>query len=397
MINKKACYIIQISVIVLFFHLTVLRAEQDPHWIPPEKETLTQILNDIYNFEFDSAEHSIAAYKNKYPWRPEGSFAEGMVLWTQVLADLYNPALDSMFFAKMDEIIDAFDKIADKDSLYTVTKYYKSAAMGFKARLYVNRSQWFKAALSGVKALSGILDALDGEYPNTDAKLGTGIYLYYAEMVPEKYPIAKPLLIFYPSGNKEKGLADLQEASKNGLFARIEASYIYAQTLYLYERKFYNAFRIMKKLHKDYPNNSIFLRWYAALAYSIGEYTIAHNCLDTYESRIAEKQRFYLTYHQRFISYRRGLILQKQKKWQEALASYNEALKILPEKIEKEMTHYRVLSKLNRAYCLRRLKKYDEAIEGYRDVLEEPDIDGSRDKAKKLIKRVEKRLKKSSR
>jgi len=123
----------------------------------------------------------------------------------------------------------------------------------------------------------------------------------------------------------------------------------------------------------------------------------SYNCLDTYESRIAEKQRFYLTYHQRFISYRRGLILQKQKKWQEALASYNEALKILPEKIEKEMTHYRVLSKLNRAYCLRRLKKYDEAIEGYRDVLEEPDIDGSRDKAKKLIKRVEKRLKKSSR
>lgn len=369
-------------------------ANPDPHWIPPEKDQLTIILDQIYNLEFNRAESGISEYRMKYPWRPEGFFAEGMVLWMQVLADLYNPALDSMFIAKMDDIIHAYNQVDENDSLYTVTKYYKSAAIGFKARLYINRSSWFKAAVTGIKAISGIMDALDGKYPNTDAKLGTGLYLYYADIVPDQYPFVLPLLLFYPSGNKKQGLADLKETSENGLFARTEAAYIYAQTLYIYEKQYYKAYRIMKKLNASYPANPVFLRWLAALSYSVADYQQASYCLDVYEKRVNRHIPFYKKHQLRFVHYRRGLIAERQRKWEEALEHYDKAMQPLPEKIEKEMERYRILSLLHKGRCLGYLKRYEEAAAIYQRVIEEPDVDSSRKKAEDALEKIQDKIRK---
>lgn len=387
-LSRKTFFILFLWILLIFSGILI--SAPDPHWIPPEKERLSNALDHIYNLEFEQAVEQINTYKKEYPWRPEGIFAEGMILWMKVLADLYNPRLDERFIEKMDSVIDMYNRVPEEDSLYIVTKFYKSAAIGFKARLYVNRSKWFKAAVAGVKAVSGIIDALEGKYPNTDAKLGTGLYLYYAAIVPEKYPFAKPFLLFYPAGDREKGLEDLRETSENGLFAKTEASYMYAQTLYLYEKKYYKAFRIMEKLVRSYPNNPVFLRWHAAISTSIGFYSKALYSLEIYEKRIKQGKPFYMEHQLRFIYYRRGQIAQHKRKWQEAIEYYNTALKPLPETIEKEMERYRVMSMLNKAFCLSKLRRQEEAIAAYEKVLDEPDIDESHSKARDGLRAVRK-------
>ena len=76
---------------------------------------------------------------------------------------------------------------------------------------------------------------------NSDILLGTGIYNYYAEVIPNEYPFVKPLLLFIPSGDKKKGIEQLRLAAARARYASIETSYFLMQICYSYERDYPKA------------------------------------------------------------------------------------------------------------------------------------------------------------
>lgn len=379
--------------LLLFLILSTFAAAQENDiWTPPEKDSLLVILDHIYNLEFTAFDTKMTAYKNKYPNRPEAIFGDAVALWTKVTADLYNPRFDDLFMTHLDSIIDQLENYEDDDPLYLVAEFYINAAIGFKAIMHVTRERWFSAALEGRKAVGGIEDALDGKIPNPDALLGTGLYLYYADIIPARYPILKPLFIFYPDGDKERGLNDLRETTENGVFAKVVGAYMYAVILYTREGKMIEAFNLMSALSKRYPQNPIFLMWQASIASRIGRYSVSKQLLQTYAKRVKDKLPFYPAHKMRIVNFRIGVIEFKNRNFKKALELLNEAIKPLAEPMETNLERYKVYALLQKGYCLERLGSFQEARDAYLQVLDMPQYRASHEQAEIHLEKVEKRL-----
>ena len=53
---------------------------------------------------------------------------------------------------------------------------------------------------------------------NKDVVFGVGLYNYFADYIPETYPVVKPLMLIFPKGDQFKGLT--HESKKQLLDAK---------------------------------------------------------------------------------------------------------------------------------------------------------------------------------
>ena len=120
--------------------------------------------------------------------------------------------------------------LKDVDALF-----FKGGSIGFRGRLRAFRESWLKAADDGREALPIVEEAASLDPNNMDVQLGFGIYNYYAAVIPNENPLIKPLMIFFPDGDKEKGIQQLKNTAFNGKFAKYEARYFLMTLYYRYE------------------------------------------------------------------------------------------------------------------------------------------------------------------
>lgn len=335
--------------------------------------------------EFVRAEKLISDYQKRYPWRPEGTFISGMILWTQILVDMWNPYLDEEFQQKMDKVIEFCETAEKTDSLKMIAGYYKSGAIGFKARVYGQRGEWFSAARYGLKALDGIEDAIGGKYPNVDAKFGAGLYFFYAETIPEDYPVIKPFLWFYPKGDKAKGVELLQAAADSGIFTNTEAKYFLGIIYDVYYKNFYKSWEYFRDLSDRYPQNARFLFRRGVMAYRSGKFWDADSAMATIDMRIRRGNPLYYDHQYRYIGYYRGIIAESRGNFALALSFYNDALRPVDPKIEKETDHYFVYCLIRSAEILLKDGDTAEANKRFNQVLTMPDYSNSHSRAKAAL------------
>ena len=116
---------------------------------------------------------------------------------------------------------------------------------------------------------------------------GNGLFNYYSVWISERYPLLRPLVKFFPEGDKKKGIEELNNASGNSFYTRTEAQF-FLMRIYLGERNLSNALQLSKYLSETYPNNSIFHKYYTQLLYQNGKvkqsYYSASNILEKFQS-----------------------------------------------------------------------------------------------------------------
>ena len=216
----------------------------------------------IYHCQFDKAEKIFDSIQTEYPSEPEGYFFSAMVTYWKILMDRENTQFDEKYFSQIEKTIEVCDKKFDSNEHDATAMFYKGGALGYRGRLEVHRKSWLSAINHGRKGLSFMMDAYERDKKNTDAFLGMGLYQYYAEAIPEEFPLVKPLMWFLPSGNKEKGIEFLTRASREGKFTKIEAKYFLLQIRVRFENDFRKALPLAEELHKEFPGNPIFNRIY---------------------------------------------------------------------------------------------------------------------------------------
>ncbi|NTW50786.1 MAG: hypothetical protein HGB19_13855, partial [Chlorobiales bacterium] len=167
-------------------------------------------IDYVYNLDFDKASPIFEKIKKDDPKSPVGYFFEGMVLWWQIMLDLQNTAHDDAFYEKMEKVIDVCDERLERDAEDAEALFFKSGALGFRGRLRANRGSWLKAAGDGKDALPIVKKLMKMNTNNNDLLFGLALYNYYAEVIPEKYPILKPFALLFPKGDKKKGIQQLQ-------------------------------------------------------------------------------------------------------------------------------------------------------------------------------------------
>lgn len=236
----------------------------------------TEALNDLYNFKFDKAEAQFNRLKKDYGWHPLPYFLMGLIEWWKIMPNTKNLAHDKSFLAYMDTTISVAQRLYKEMPAYKVeASFFLAAAYGFKGRLYSDeeRRDWRKAATAGKQALDYLEESKGAHHLSPELLFGDALYNYFSVWVPENYAALRPIMWFFPKGDKALGLKQLKEVSYNAFYTRTEAMVWLMRILNSYENDQPQAWQISKYLHETYPDNPYFHRYYARVLYSMGRYS----------------------------------------------------------------------------------------------------------------------------
>ena len=232
----------------------------------------TEAVNDMYNFKFDRAERQFRWIKQAHRDHPLPYFLLGLSEWWKIVPNIYETRYDDKLLAYMDTAAYLAEQMLEQDEKDPEAAFFMSAAYAFKGRLYAERRNWGKAAGAGKTSLKYLEISKGREDFSPELLFGDGLYNYYAEWIGENYAILRPVLMFFPDGNKDLGIKQLKTVANNAFYTRTEAQYFLMRILTEEQSNPEEAFHIAEYLHQTFPDNPYFHRYYARLLYSRGRH-----------------------------------------------------------------------------------------------------------------------------
>ena len=175
-----------------------------------------QGIDLIYNLRFEEADSHFDSIINSDPANPLGYFFRAMVVWWRVLINLDDQSHDQDFFDRLEDCIKVCDARLDHDKNDFDAILFKGGAIGFRGRLRGDRKQMLKAARDGLRSLPLLKQSRELEPTNKDILFGQGIYNYFREVIPQKYPIVRAVTWTLDDGDREVGLRQLEEVANEG-------------------------------------------------------------------------------------------------------------------------------------------------------------------------------------
>ncbi len=220
-------------------------------------------INNMYNYNFVAAETEFAWMRHRYPGHALPYFELALGYWWRIAPNPENEEYDKIFLAYLDTTIQKSYKALKKYPNNAEASFFLAAAYGFKGRLYAERKAWTKAALAGKNALKYLRRSKNDLALSPEFLFGEGLYNYYSVWIPANYPSLKLITMFFSKGDKKLGLEQLTEVSKNAFYTRTEALYFLMRIYANEEKTPALSYKIADQLHKQYPNNPYFHRYYA--------------------------------------------------------------------------------------------------------------------------------------
>jgi tetratricopeptide (TPR) repeat protein len=366
--------------------LAVLFAPPAPGDSPEFEAAAQRGIAHIYNLEYENAEAEFRRLVAMDASHPAGHFFLAMTDWWRIMIDLEDTRYDRRFHEQLDRVIELCDDRLDRNGDDVTALFFKGGALGFKGRLRFHRDDWFAAADAGRRALPIVQTASSADPNNFDIFLGTGIYNYYAAVLPEQYPVARPLMLFIPAGDKEKGIQQLQTAAKKGKYARVEASYFLMQIFYQFEKRYADALALALELHERYPNNMMFHKYVGRSHVAMGAWAPGEEVFREIAARCERKQPGYNALTEREARYYMGVAAQNRG---DAEAGLKELLRC--DELSRTLdtggpSGFMVQANLKMGLLYDQTGRRDLAVKQYRKVLDMKDYRDSHKQAEQLLK-----------
>lgn len=348
---------------------------------------VTACIDEIYGIKFEQAGNTIAELNKQYPEHPAAKFLDAMIVWWEILLDLTNEELDDLFYDKLEDVINFCDDILDDQPENVDALFFKGGALGFRGRLYGIRQKWFDAAVDGKDALPLVYGAYEIDSTNVDVMLGLGIYNYYAAVIPIKYPLVEPLMFFFPKGDKEKGLEQLNYVGEHGKYARVESIYFLATLYYSFEENYFLAQQYTEKLVEQYPDNP---RFHSMLGRVLYKRNLIDNSVDVFKDvldRAINNMPGYNDHTKRESSYYIGLRHKNKSEVDSARYYFEMCYNLCLKLDEEEESGFLINTALYLGQIYDKLGMRKEAIEKYEEVLDYNERGQSHELAEQYIKK----------
>jgi tetratricopeptide (TPR) repeat protein len=374
----------KVFISIFFFSLSIFAQNSD------FDTRVSTGIKQIYNIKFTEAEKTFRSVIADYPNQPAGRFFLAMIDWWKILLDPDNESYDEIFFQKLEDVIYQCDQLLDKNPKDVDALFFKGGSIGFRGRLRAFRESWLKAADDGREALPIVEEAASLDPNNMDVQLGFGIYNYYAAVIPNENPLIKPLMIFFPDGDKEKGIQQLKNTAFNGKFAKYEARYFLMTLYYRYENNAIAADEFSKMLCDDFPDNPVFEKWRGRIAVKRGDYFLADS---VFRSVLLKAEENYFGYNKpnslREAAYYVGNNFKNSGQLDSAKVYFEKCIN-QSKKIDEEgeESGFQVNAVLFLAQMAETQNKKDEAIKYYEKLLDMNDYGRSHSIAENSLKNL---------
>lgn len=251
-----------------------------------------EAINQMYNYKFYDADKEFRWLRLRYPKHPMPYFLLGLAEWWKIVPNTDVTDYDDKCIMYMDSTITLAEKLYDDSENKLEPAFFLAAAYAFKGRLYSERKKWTKATFAGKNALKYFEKCKGNAEFSPELLFGDGMYNYYAQWIPENYPLLKPILLFFPKGNKQQGIRELEKTANSAFYTRVEARYFLLQ-IYSMENQYDKAYEMAKYMAEQYPDNPFFERYYARSAFVIGKIADAERLSKDILDKISRSQSGY--------------------------------------------------------------------------------------------------------
>jgi hypothetical protein len=247
---------------------------------PPEIEReLAGVVDLFYDMRFEQARAGADALAAKHPHHPAGDFYRSVSSYQRWVAEGMR-STDTYRAFELDS--KAAEKSAEAlmGSNPAEAHYYLGAALGFRSRANVAQKNFFRALPDGASAVKHLKKALALDPSLSDARLGMGMFHYFAARMPSG---AKPFarLLIGESPDRALGLEELWSVARSTGVARWEARSVLAAILSKEdEADWAGAEALLAELAARYPHNPIYRIRRAYVAERRGDFDAAVTLAD---------------------------------------------------------------------------------------------------------------------
>ena len=348
-------------------------------WLLLDKDIQTELdgaVQNLYNFKFDKAEKQFRSLRRRYSHHPMPYFLLGLSTWWKIVpSNVQTKQYDNIFFAYMDTAIVNGEKLYEADRKNYEACFFLAAAYGFSARLHAERKDWRKATVNSKKSLDYLDKSKEANGLSPEFLFGQALFNYYAVWIPENYPLLKPVLLFFPKGNKQLGIQQLRNVADNGFYVGLEAKTFLMRILNNEENNPALAMPISRYLATHYPDNAYFQRFYDLLCFNNGEFRecerVSHEILDKLNRGLPG----YEGISGRYATYFLGWLMQNKYKDIAKAKDYYQRCIVFAESTNDTAGGFYLYSNLNLARLAEREKDKAGAKRYYQAVVDHADHD----------------------
>ena len=380
------CFFLLLALQNISARETTSPAAADAYTIRHFDPRIQRGIDLIYNLRFKAADRYFGDLIVADPENPVGHFFLAMATWWRVLIDLEDESHDEAFYALLEKCIAVCDRRLKQDPDDFDATLFKAGSIGFRGRLRGDRHQYLKAARDGLRCLPLLRASQKLEPVNKDILFGQGIYNYFAQVIPQRYPAVRPVMWFLEDGDREEGLRQLREVAQSGHYARTEASYFLARIYRLFEKDKHLAQTHLDQLYSRYPDNALFHRFLARNLVELGQWKRG---IALYEEVVEHSREERTGYHLRGhieALYNLGKYALYQYRLSDAETHFAEAGR-LSDKLEKPgQNSYAVLARLMLGMTHDVQGRRQEALVCYEQVERMDEHGDSRKLARKYLK-----------
>ena len=242
---------------------------------PPEIEReLASVVDLFYDMDFDKARAGAEAMTSRHPRHPAGIFYRGVSSYQRWTAEGMRSTATYRAF-ELDSLAAERSAKAFMAENPAQAHYYLGATLGFRARASAAQKKYFRAMPDGAAAIKHLKKALALDPALSDARLGMGMFHYFAARMPSG---AKPFayLIIGEGTDRKLGLAELWSVAQSSGIARWEARSVLAVILSRDdEADWAGAETLLAELSARYPHNPIYRLRRAYVAERRGDFDAA--------------------------------------------------------------------------------------------------------------------------
>ncbi|PIQ47323.1 MAG: tol-pal system protein YbgF [Cytophagales bacterium CG12_big_fil_rev_8_21_14_0_65_40_12] len=322
---------------------------------------ITTAVDNMYNFDFHKAEVEFNWLKYNYPEHPLGYFLFGISTWWQMMPNLDKESpLGEEFLAYMDTAIYKSEAILEQDEDNMEANFFLAGAYGFQGRYHSEKRNWGKATNTGRLALKYLEKSQGNESFSPEILFGDALFNYYSIWIREEYPMLRPILLFFPRGDKALGLKQLETVATNAFYTRVEAIFFLMRIKAFETNETFEALRLSEYIFGQYPNNPYFHRFYARMLYSAGQMDATEKESLEILKRFDAGMEGYEEMSARYACFYLGAIHRGRRNWEVAEPYYKRAISYSAD-LDLEDSGYHIYSLLHLAEYYVEQKRYDEA------------------------------------
>jgi hypothetical protein len=242
-------------------------------------------VDDIYNFQFDSARDISQKINHFFPQHPVVYLLNGMIMyWENYPLIPSSPARKAYEYTLQNCIRLCESKHTPEDSAE-----YLLANLGARGMLllfYFDNNLTKEVFPLVISTYRYIRQSFEYTSHYFDFFYFTGLYNYSREAFPEVYPVYKMVAFLFPKGNKEKGLREIQTAAENSIMLKAESLNVLSEIYLSFENNYQQACIYSKSLHEMYPANSQYLADYIKNLLLVKKYDEAEGLVRSYEGKM---------------------------------------------------------------------------------------------------------------